>query len=86
MERVYFDLLRLFSNCMDKDNALLIASSTASIPSQRAAARIIATICRSPWGAAFNLRRTRSIADGRTQPWNGAPLRNAPGLRASTGT
>lgn len=25
MERVYFDLLRLFSNCMDKDNVLLIA-------------------------------------------------------------
>lgn len=25
MERVYFDLLRLFSNCMDRDNALLIA-------------------------------------------------------------
>lgn len=25
MERVYFDLLRLLSNCMDKDNALLIA-------------------------------------------------------------
>lgn len=25
IERVYFDLLRLFSNCMDKDNALLIA-------------------------------------------------------------
>lgn len=25
MERVYFDLLRLYSNCMDRDNALLIA-------------------------------------------------------------
>jgi len=25
MERVYFDLLRLLSNCMDKDNALLVA-------------------------------------------------------------
>ncbi|MBA5802801.1 SIR2 family protein [Rhizobium changzhiense] len=25
LERVYFDLLRLFSNCMDRDNALLIA-------------------------------------------------------------
>ena len=25
IERVYFDLLRLYSNCMDRDNALLIA-------------------------------------------------------------
>lgn len=25
LERVYFDLLRLYSNCMDRDNALLIA-------------------------------------------------------------
>lgn len=25
MDRVYFDLLRLYSNCMDRDNALLIA-------------------------------------------------------------
>ncbi|MGO8627715.1 SIR2 family protein [Rhizobium ruizarguesonis] len=25
MERVYFDLLRLFSNCMDRDNAFLVA-------------------------------------------------------------
>ena len=35
---------------------------------------------------AVQLARTRSIADGRTQSWNGAPLRSAPGLRASTGT
>ena len=31
-------------------------------------------------------RRTRSSAVGSTQSLNGAPLRNAPGLRARTGT
>ena len=37
-------------------------------------------------GAGFSLRRTRSSAAGSTQSWKGAPLRSAPGLRASTGT
>ena len=32
------------------------------------------------------LRRTRSMAAGSTQSLKGAPLRRAPGLRASTGT
>ena len=35
---------------------------------------------------AGELRRTRSIAAGSTQSLKGAPLRKAPGLRASTGT
>ena len=35
---------------------------------------------------AGELARTRSIAAGSTQSLNGAPLRSAPGLRASTGT
>ena len=61
------------------------AASTASRPSDSTAAKI-STICRSPSLTAFSLRRTRSIAVGSSQPWNGAPLRKAPGLRASTGT
>ena len=36
--------------------------------------------------APASLRRTRSSAAGSTQSLNGAPLRSAPGLRASTGT
>jgi hypothetical protein len=35
---------------------------------------------------AGELRRTRSIAAGSTQSLKGAPMRKAPGLRASTGT
>lgn len=54
-------------------------------PSDSTAVRID-TICRSPSLATFNLRLTRSIAGGSSQPWNGAPFRKAPGLRASTGT
>ena len=37
-------------------------------------------------GARKLARRTRSIAAGSTQSLKGAPLRKAPGLRASTGT
>ena len=44
------------------------------------------TICRSPSSEPASLRRMRSRAPGRTQSLNGAPLRSAPGLRASTGT
>ena len=61
------------------------AASTAGRPSVSTAPRI-STICRSPSRAAFSLRRTRSSAAGSTQSWKGAPLRSAPGLRASTGT
>src|SRR5919106_4686409 len=61
------------------------AASTAGSPSVSTAPRI-STICRSPSGAARSLRRTRSMAAGSTQCLNGAPLRRAPGLRASTGT
>ena len=32
-----------------------------------------------------SLRRSRAKAGGKSQPWNGAPFRSAPGLRASTG-
>jgi len=37
-------------------------------------------------GSRASFRRTNSMADGRTQSRKGAPLRRAPGLRASTGT
>src|SRR6202035_715672 len=46
----------------------------------------VETICRLPSSAPASLRRTRSIAAGSTQSLKGAPLRKAPGLRASTGT
>jgi hypothetical protein len=61
------------------------AASTAGNPSVRTALRM-STICRLPSSAPASLRRTRSIAAGNTQSLNGAPLRRAPGLRASTGT
>jgi hypothetical protein len=61
------------------------AASTAASPSVIAAARI-STICRSPSAAPRSRPRTRSMARGSTQCLKGAPLRNAPGLRASTGT
>ena len=32
-----------------------------------------------------SLRRNRASAGGNSQSWNGAPLRNAPGLVTSTG-
>jgi len=53
---------------------------------QLSTAARIATICRSPSSELPSLRRTRSNAVGSTQSLNGAPLRSAPGLRASTGT
>jgi hypothetical protein len=46
----------------------------------------ISTICLLPSSVLASLRRTRSIAPGSTQSLKGAPLRKAPGLRASTGT
>ena len=61
------------------------AASTAGSPSLNTAARIL-TNCRSPSLEPASLRRTRSSAAGSTQSLNGAPLRSAPGLRASTGT
>src|SRR6266567_2867770 len=60
------------------------AASTAGSPSVSTAVRM-STICRLPSSRLANLRRTRSIAAGSTQSLNGAPLRKAPGLRASTG-
>jgi hypothetical protein len=39
-----------------------------------------------PSSVLASLRRIRSIAAGSTQSLKGAPLRKAPGLRASTGT
>src|SRR5271166_4839429 len=61
------------------------AASTSDRPSDSTAARIL-TIWRSPSSEPESLRRTRSSAAGNTQSLNGAPLRSAPGLRASTGT
>lgn len=61
------------------------ALSTALNPSVRTQVRID-TICRSPSSAAPSLRRTFSMADGRTHSRKGAPLRRPFGLRASTGT
>src|SRR5271169_5754146 len=61
------------------------AASTAGNPSVSTAERM-ATIWRSPSSVPASLRRTRSSAAGSTQSLNGAPLRRAPGLRASTGT
>src|SRR6266568_116585 len=61
------------------------AASTAGSPSVSTAVRM-STICRLPSSTAASLRRTRSIAAGSTQSLKGAPLRKAPGLRASTGT
>src|SRR5215218_3692772 len=61
------------------------ATSTAGSPSVSTAVRM-STICRLPSAAPASLRRTRSIAAGSTQSLNGASLRKAPGLRASTGT
>jgi hypothetical protein len=46
----------------------------------------MSTICRLPSSVLASLRRIRSIAAGSTQSLKGAPLRKAPGLRASTGT
>jgi hypothetical protein len=46
----------------------------------------MSTICRLPSSTPASLCRTRSMAAGSTQSLNGAPLRKAPGLRASTGT
>ena len=60
-------------------------ASTAGSPSVSTAVRM-STICRLPSSTPASLRRTRSIAAGRTQSLKGAPLRKAPGLRASTGT
>jgi methyl-accepting chemotaxis protein len=60
-------------------------TSTAGRPSVRTALRM-STICRLPSSAPASLRRMRSIAAGSTQSLKGAPLRKAPGLRASTGT
>jgi hypothetical protein len=61
------------------------AASTAGRPSLRTAVRM-STNRRSPSAAPTSLRRTRSSPAGSTQFLNGAPLRSAPGLRASTGT
>ena len=61
------------------------AASTAGSPSVSTAAST-ATIWRSPSLEPASLRRTRSSAGGSTQCLNGAPLRRAPGLRASAGT
>src|SRR4029078_8542705 len=61
------------------------AASTGGNSSVSTALRM-STICRLPSSAPASLRRTRSIAAGSTQSLKGAPLRKAPGLRASTGT
>ena len=61
------------------------AASTATKPSVSTALRM-STIWRSPPGDLASLRRTRSSEAGSTQSLNGARLRKAPGLRASTGT
>src|ERR1700730_700765 len=60
------------------------AASPAGSPSASTAVRM-STICRLPSSAPASLRRTRSIDAGSTQSLKGAPLRKAPGLRASTG-
>jgi hypothetical protein len=54
-------------------------------PSVSTAVRM-STICRLPSSMLASLRRTRSMAAGSTHFLKGAPLRKAPGLRASTGT
>ena len=61
------------------------AVSTAASPSLSTAAKMV-TICRSPSALPASLRRMRSSPAGSSQSLNGAPLRKAPGLRASTGT
>jgi hypothetical protein len=65
---------RLGAGCFDSRQAVV-----------RTALRM-STICRLPSATPVSLRRTRSIAAGSTQSLKGAPLRKAPGLRASTGT
>src|SRR5207302_2394685 len=57
------------------------AASTAGSPSLSTAARMVTT-CRWPSAGPVSLRRMRSSPDGRIQFLNGAPLRNALGLRA----
>jgi hypothetical protein len=64
---------------------LSAAASTACSPSVSTTVRI-STICRLPSSTPASLRRIRSMAAGSTQSLKGAPLRRAPGLRASTGT
>jgi len=64
--------------------ASVIASSTASSPSVSTAAST-RTNRRSASSPVPSLRRSRASAGGNSQPWNGAPLRNAPGFFASTG-
>ena len=61
------------------------AASTTGKPSLSTVVRI-ATICRSPSALPASLRRIRASPVGSGQSLNGAPLRSAPGLRASTGT
>lgn len=65
--------------------AWLQAASTAGSPSCSTAPRML-TICRSPSSTPASLRLTRAMPAGSTQSLKGAPLRSAPGLRASTGT
>ena len=73
------------AECTPSASASAHASSTATKPSVSTAARM-STICRLPSSVRESLRLTRSIEDGSTQFLKGAPLRSAPGFRASTGT
>ena len=82
-QRFVGDLLR--AEISEKQARSIKYQLTAANPSESTAARIL-TICRSPSSELACLRRTRSSAVGNTQSLNGAPLRSAPGLRASTGT
>ena len=61
------------------------AASTAAKPSVSTADSTL-TIWRSPSSEPCSLRRTRSRLAGKSQSLKGAPLRNAPGFLASTGT
>ena len=69
----------------DKPEPVAGSASTAARPSLSTDVRI-STICRSPSSTAASLRRIRARLVGSTQSLNGAPLRNAPGFLASTGT
>src|SRR3546814_6613769 len=62
-------------------SASRVAASTNSRPSVSTAERT-RTNLRSASSPTPNLRRNRCSAGGRSQSWNGAPLRSAPGLCA----